>query len=86
MDLYLRIKDGVVQEAKFQTFGCGPAIAAGSMLTEMITNRTIAECLELSQHRLIEALGGLPSDKTWCADLAIGALRNALSKIDGKTQ
>ena len=70
---------GTVAEVRYQTFGCGPAIAAGSMLTEMITGRTIAESLALTKRELIEAIGGLPANKTWCAGLAIEALHDGLN-------
>jgi nitrogen fixation NifU-like protein len=76
--LCLRLKDKRVLEAKFQTYGCGGSIAAGSMLTEMITGRSIGECLELTVEQLTEALGGVPPNKAHCPVLAIGALRNAL--------
>jgi len=76
--LYLKIQDGRVAEAKYHTYGCGPTIAAGSMLTEMIEGRTIADCRELTVEKLIEALDGVPPDKLHCPGLAITALRDAL--------
>jgi nitrogen fixation protein NifU and related proteins len=83
MILYLRIHDGRVGEAKYHTVGCGPTIASGSMLTEVIVGRTIAECRELTVEHLVEALDGVPPDKLHCPALAIGALRDALSKWPG---
>jgi nitrogen fixation NifU-like protein len=77
--LCLRVRDGRIAEAKFQTYGCGPTIAAGSMLTEMIVGRTIDECREVTTEQLIEALDGVPADKLHCPALAIGALRNAIN-------
>ena len=74
----LRVREGRVVEAKFQTNGCGASIASGSMLTELVTQRTIEECLELTAERLAEALGGVPADKLHCPVLAVGALRDAL--------
>jgi nitrogen fixation protein NifU and related proteins len=76
--LCLRVRDGRIAEAKFQTYGCGPSIAAGSMLTEMIVGRTLDECREVTAEQLIEALDGVPPDKLHCPALAIGALRNAI--------
>jgi nitrogen fixation NifU-like protein len=76
--LCLRVRDGRIAEAKFQTYGCGPTIAAGSMLTEMILGRTVEECREVTADQLIEALDGVPPDKLHCPALAIGALRNAI--------
>ena len=83
MDVYLRIDSGIVREVTFETFGCGAAIAAGSMLTEMVKGRSVEDCLALTQKQLTDALGGLPADKTWCAQLAIDSMRSALSKNHG---
>ncbi len=80
MVLFLKLeRDGIVG-AKYQTYGCGPTIASGSMLTEMIIGRTIAECRDLTVEDLIAALDGVPPDKLHCPALAIAALRDALSK------
>ena len=76
--LYLRIQDDRIVAARFQTYGCGPTIACGSMLTEMIDGRPIADCLQLTTDTLIEALDGVPSEKLHSPALAIAALRNAL--------
>ena len=76
--LFLKIQDDRIAVAKYQTYGCGPTIAAGSMLTELIVGRTIAECRELTVEDLILALDGVPPDKLHCPALAIGALRDAL--------
>jgi NifU-like protein involved in Fe-S cluster formation len=78
MVLHLQLGDNIVTDARFQTFGCGPAIASGSVLTERIIGRTIAECLNLAADDLVQALGGIPADKHWCAGIAIEALRDAL--------
>jgi nitrogen fixation NifU-like protein len=85
MALFLGLDGSRISAAKFQTYGCGPTIASGSMLTEMIVGRTIAECREVTVKDLIEALDGVPPDKLHCPELAIGALRDALSKWEGKT-
>lgn len=77
--LHLRIEGDRVLAARYQTYGCGHAIAAGSALTERIIGRTVAECLDLSDQDISAALGGLPPHKFFCAGLAIDALRNALS-------
>jgi nitrogen fixation protein NifU and related proteins len=78
MLLCLRIQENRVVQAKFQTYGCGASIAAGSLLTILITNRTLEECLALTVEQLTEALGGVPPNKLHCPALAIGALQNAL--------
>jgi NifU-like protein involved in Fe-S cluster formation len=76
--LYLRLDRDRIGQARYQTYGCGPAIASGSVLTEMITGRTPSECLQLDHQDLIAALGGVPPDKLHCPALAIAALREAL--------
>lgn len=79
--LYLRIEDARVAAARFQTYGCGSTIACGSMLTELITGRSIADCLHLTIETLIEALDGVPPEKLHSPALAIAALRDALGKF-----
>jgi nitrogen fixation NifU-like protein len=80
MVIYLKVREGTVAAAKFQTYGCGPTIASGSMLTEMIIGRTIEECTKLTADDLILALDGVPPDKLHGPALAIGALRDALAR------
>lgn len=77
----VRVGEGVVREARFQTYGCGATIAAGSMLTEMVRQRPVAECLALTEADLIAALEGVPPNKLHGPALAIGALRDALTKV-----
>jgi nitrogen fixation protein NifU and related proteins len=77
--LSLRVDGGQVTAAKYHTIGCGPPIACGSMLSELVLGRSIAECRELTAEDLIEALDGVPPDELHCPALAIGALRDALS-------
>jgi len=78
--IQLRRQGDRIQEARFQTFGCGPAIAACSLLTEWATGKTLEEAEQMTTERLVELLGGLPADKVFCAELAISALRDALAK------
>jgi nitrogen fixation NifU-like protein len=75
----VRVDDGHVSEVRYQTFGCGPAIAAGSVMTEMVCGRTLVETAALSRDVLLAALGGLPEDKWYCVDLAVGAWRGLLA-------
>jgi nitrogen fixation protein NifU and related proteins len=82
--LYVKLDHDRIAAAKYQTVGCGPTIASGSMLTEMIVGRSIEECWNLTVGNLIEALDGMPPDKIHCPALAIGALRDALSKWPAK--
>ncbi len=72
MILYLKVQDERIAAAKYHTVGCGPTIASGSMLTEMVNGKLIAECSELTVEDLIEALDGVPPDKLHCPALAIG--------------
>lgn len=76
--LCLRVQDKRILEGRFQTHGCGASIACGSMLTGMIANRSIDECLGLTEEQLAQALDGVPPDKLHCPAMAIGALRHAL--------
>jgi NifU-like protein involved in Fe-S cluster formation len=78
MAIFLRLDGETVAAARFQTYGCGVTIAAGSMLTEMITGRSVGECRGLTAAHLSEALGGFPPDKQHCPVLAVAALRDAL--------
>jgi len=79
LTLFLKVREGRIAAAKYHAHGCGPTIASGSMLTEMIIGRTIAGCRELAVEDLIEALDGMPPDKLHRPVLAIGAVRDALS-------
>jgi len=81
--LFLKVQEGRIAAAKYHTHGCGPTIAAGSMLTELIVGRTIAECRKLTTDDLIAALDGVPPDKLHCPALAIGALHDALKSHRG---
>ncbi len=78
MELYIKVKDGVIIDAKFKTFGCGAAIATSSMVTELVKNKTVEEALKISNRAVAEALGGLPPIKMHCSVLAEEALKKAL--------
>ena len=78
MKMYLKIKDGVITDVKFKTFGCGSAIATSSMATEMIKGKTIAEAMTLTNAAVAEALDGLPAHKLHCSVLAEEAIKKAL--------
>ena len=79
MKMYLKIKDGVIEDAKFKTFGCGAAIATSSMATDMIKGSTIEDALKLSNKAVVEALDGLPASKIHCSVLAEQAVKAALA-------
>ena len=78
MKMYLKIKDGVITDVKFKTFGCGAAIATSSMATEMVKGKTIEEALKLTNKAVMEALDGLPPVKVHCSLLAEEAIHAAL--------
>ena len=78
LHLYLQIEEGRVRAARFQTFGCGAAIAAGSRLTEMVTGLTLDELRGIRRQDVVDALGGLPPMKVHCSVLAEDAIRAAL--------
>ena len=80
MAMYFRIHDGIVVEVKYRTFGCAPAIGTGSVLTEMITGRSVQECLAVSEEQLGDALGGVPHGTAWYTSLALSTMRKALSE------
>lgn len=78
MKIYLKIKDGVIIDAKFKTFGCGAAVATSSMATEMIKGKSIEEALKLTNKAVAEALDGLPATKMHCSVLAEEAVKGAI--------
>lgn len=78
MKMYLKIEDGVIRDVKFNTFGCGAAIATSSMATEMIRGKTIEEAEKLTNKAVVEALDGLPPVKVHCSVLAEEAVKAAL--------
>ena len=78
MNIYLKIDNDVVSEVKFETFGCGSAIASSSMATELIKGKPLSEVLQLTNKAVTEALDGLPAYKLHCSVLAEEAIRAAV--------
>ena len=78
MELYIKVNDGIIVEAKFKTFGCGAAIATSSIVTEMVKGKSIEKALKISNKAVAEALDGLPAAKMHCSVLAEEALKSAI--------
>jgi len=78
LNLYIRIENDRIIDARFKTFGCGAAIATSSMVTQMIMGKTLNEALEISNRAVAEALDGLPPIKMHCSVLAEAALKSAI--------
>ena len=85
MKMYLKIEDGIVQDVKFETFGCGSAIASSSMATELIKGKPVSEIKELTNQAVAEALDGLPDYKMHCSVLAEEAIHSALDDYQKRT-
>lgn len=87
LELYIKVDDNeVISDAKFRTFGCGAAIASGSILTELIKGKTVEEARKLSNEDVVRALGGLPPVKIHCSVLAEDALKKAIEDYYRKRQ
>lgn len=84
MELYIKVKNNKIIDAKFKTFGCGAAIATSSMITGMVKGKTIEEALKISNKAVVEALDGLPPIKMHCSVLAKDALKSAIDDYLGK--
>ena len=78
MKMYLKIEDDIIQDVKFETFGCGSAIASSSMATELIKGKPVSEAMQLTNKAVAEALDGLPAYKMHCSVLAEEAIQAAL--------
>ncbi len=85
MKMYLKIKDGIIQDVKFETFGCGSAIASSSMATELIKGKPVSEAMKLTNKAVAEALDGLPDYKMHCSVLAEEAIQSALEDYQKRT-
>ncbi|MDP2952782.1 MAG: Fe-S cluster assembly scaffold protein NifU [Chloroflexota bacterium] len=84
MKIYIKVKDDRIEDIKFQTFGCGAAIATSSMVTDMVKGKTLDEALAISNQAVAEALGGLPANKMHCSNLAADALHRAIEDYRSK--
>ncbi len=79
MKIYMKIEDDIIKEIKFQTFGCGAAVATSSMATELVKGKSISEALKLTNKAVVEALEGLPPVKIHCSVLAEEAVKAAIA-------
>jgi nitrogen fixation protein NifU and related proteins len=84
MKIYIKVKDDRIDDIRFQTFGCGAAIATSSMVTEMVKGLSLEEALKVSNRSVAEALGGLPANKMHCSNLAADALHKAIEDYRAK--
>ena len=85
MKMYLKIENDIVQDVKFETFGCGSAIASSSMATELIKGQPISEVEKLTNKAVAEALDGLPEYKMHCSVLAEEAIKAALDDYNSRS-
>ena len=84
MWLYIKVKDDIITDIKFKTFGCGAAIATSSMITEMAIGKSLEEAKKIGRQDVAESLDGLPPQKLHCSNLAADALREAIKDYEGK--
>ena len=86
MKIYIRVENDIIKDVKFNTFGCGSAIASSSMATEMIKGKPINEALKLTNKAVAEALDGLPAHKLHCSVLAEEAIKSAIEDYNNKLE
>ena len=86
MTMYIKVKDEIITDIKFKTYGCAAAIATSSITTEIIKGKSIKQAKELTRNDVAEELGGLPAVKLHCSNLAADALREAIKDYEGKKE
>lgn len=84
MTFYIKVKNGVITDVKFKTFGCGAAIAVSSMISEMAKGKTLEQALKITNKDVAEELEGLPSQKLHCSNLGADALHKAIESYLNK--
>jgi len=86
MEMYLTVKDDIITDMKFQTFGCGSAIATSSMVTELAKGMHVDEAMKITRNNVADELDGLPPKKMHCSNLAADALHEAIKDYKGKKE
>ena len=86
MEMFIRVKDNIITDIKFKTFGCGSAIATSSMVTEMAKGMNIDEAMEITRKDVADELDGLPPHKMHCSNLAANALHEAIKDYKRKSE
>ncbi len=84
MQIFIKVENDRIVDAKFRTFGCGSAIAVSSMITELVKGKTLDEALSISKETVAEELGGLPPQKMHCSNLGADALKKAIEDYRSK--
>jgi nitrogen fixation NifU-like protein len=84
MTIYIKVKDDIIEDIKFKTFGCGAAIATSSMVTELAMGKNVDEALKITRNDVADALEGLPPVKMHCSNLAADALQAAIEDYKKK--
>jgi nitrogen fixation NifU-like protein len=82
VNIFIKVKEGRIEEIKFQTFGCGAAIATSSMVTQIVKGMTLEEARNVTSEMVAEELGGLPPGKMHCSNLSVDALHSALDDYE----
>ena len=84
MEIFIKVKDDIIEDIKFKTFGCGSAIATSSMVTELAKGKHVDEALKITRQDVADELDGLPSQKMHCSNLAADALKAAIEDYKKK--
>jgi len=86
MEIFIKVKDGIITDIKFRTFGCGSAIATSSMVTELAKGKHVDEAIKITRNDVADELDGLPSQKMHCSNLAADALSEAIKDYKSKNK
>lgn len=78
LTIYVKVQFGIITEVSFMVYGCSAALATGSMTTVLAKGKSLEETMKITEHQVIDALGGLPEEQQHCSNLAVSALRSAI--------